>query len=50
MTISLQDLGKWVDQAIADDEGFETKSIDPEIETAKTMIRKIIRKLKGRID
>ena len=50
MSISLGDLGRWIDEAIKDDEGFQTKSLDPEIQIAKSMIRKIIRKLRGRID
>jgi len=50
MAIKTEDLNRWIDEAIKDDEGFRVKSLDPEIETAKTAIKQIIRKLKGRID
>jgi hypothetical protein len=50
MSIKIGDLNRWIDEAVKDDEGFQTKSLDPETQTAKEMIRKIIRRLKGRID
>lgn len=50
MSIKEAQLEKWIDEAIKDDKGFQVKSLDPEIETAKTMIKQIIRKLKGRVD
>lgn len=48
--ITMQDLEKWIDECIKDSEGFRVKSLDPEAEKAKEMIRKVIRKLKGRVD
>ena len=48
--ITMQDLEKWIDDCIKDSENFQTKSLDPETERAKSMILKIIRKMKGRID
>jgi len=50
MSIELNDLNRWIDECIANDYSFETKSLDPEAQTAKEMIRKAVRKLKGRID
>ena len=50
MSIELQDLERWIDECIKDDEGFRVKSLDPEVETAKIAIKQVIRKLKGRID
>ncbi len=50
MAIAIKDLEKWIGEAIKDDHNFETKSLDPEAQKAKEMIRKVIRKLKGRVD
>jgi len=50
MSIKEADLEKWIDEAVKDDRNFETKSLDPEAQTAKEMILKVIRKLKGRVD
>jgi len=50
MSIELRDLNRWIDECIKDDEGFHTtKSLDPEVEMAKTAIKEIIMKLRGRI-
>lgn len=50
MAINIKELEKWIDEALKDDHNFETKSLDPEAQTAKEMIRKVIRKLRGRVD
>ena len=50
MAVNIKDLDKWIDEAIKDDHSFETKDLDPEVQTAKEMIRKVIRKLRGRVD
>jgi len=50
MPVQMKDLKKWIKDCVADDHNFNTKALDPEAQTAKEMIREIIRKLKGRID
>lgn len=50
VAIKIEDLEKWIDECIKNDEGFRVKSLDPEVEKAKTMIKQVIRKLRGRID
>ena len=50
MSVKMEDVERWIDEAIKDSDNFQTKSLDPETQKAKEMIRLAIRKLKGRID
>jgi len=50
MAVTMQDLEKWIDEAVRDDKNFQTKDLDPEAEKAKTAILRVVRKMKGRID
>lgn len=49
MSISPEDLAKWIVLAIKDCENFSTKDIDPEAQETKETILEIVWKLKGRV-
>jgi len=49
MAVTMQDLEKWIDEAIKDDRNFQTKDLDSEAEKAKEMIKTVIMKLRGRV-
>ena len=50
MAVNIKDLEKWIGEALKDDRNFKAYDPDPEAQTAKEMIRKVIRKLRGRVD
>jgi len=50
MAVNMKDLEKWIDEAIRDDRNFQTKDLDPEAQTAKEAVLRVVRKMKGRVD
>lgn len=49
MAVKMEDVERWIDEAVKDDRNFETKDLDPNAQKAKQMIKDVVMKLKGRV-